>query len=52
MTNVPKELKDKNDKVLEWLSENPDLNPLVNMCAELSKEAYKPNLTQWFFLEK
>ena len=44
---VPKWLKDNDVKVLEWPSQNPDLNPKGNVGrtekACVSKEAYKPD---------
>ena len=44
-----KRLKDNYVKVLEWLSQRPDLNPIENLWAELKKcgQARRPtNLTQ------
>jgi transposase len=57
MTNDPKHtskvvakwLKDNKDKVLEWLSQSLDLNPIEHVWAELKKhvQARRPtNLTQ------
>ena len=46
---VGKWLKDKKVKVLEWTSQNPDLNPIENVLAELKMRvrARRPtNLTQ------
>jgi bacterioferritin (cytochrome b1) len=34
---VAKWLKDNKVKVLEWLSQSPDLNPIENLWAELNK---------------
>ena len=46
---VEKWLKDFKVKVLEWLSQSPELNPIENLWAELNKRvrARRPtNLTQ------
>ena len=47
--DVEKWLKDNKVKLLEWLSQSPDLNPVENVWAELKKRvrARRPtNLTQ------
>ena len=46
---LAKWLKERKVKVLEWLSQSPDLNPVENVWAELKKlvRARRPtNLTQ------
>ena len=49
LPKLEKWLKDNKFKVLEWLSQSPDLKSIENVCAELEKcvRARKPtNVTQ------
>ena len=42
---MAKWLKDNKVKVLEWLSQSPDLKPIVNVRAELKKHVRARRLT-------
>ena len=45
---VAKWLKDNKVKVLEWLSQSPDINPIENVWAELKKHVRARRLPETF----
>ena len=49
---VAKWLKDNQVKVLEWPSQNPDLNPIENVWAELKKRVRAKRSTNLIWLHQ